>query len=121
MTDTSKGTPIIHSQESAEALVKMFGLLELLHTVDPFQNAVPCWLKFTSPQWLRERVNDACGTPNRHPFWVTVTFEDRGNWRTFQRDLWWFAFDRQHNAWYHFRTREEMMAHTNRPGLDIWA
>lgn len=75
----------------------------------------------TTPTWLHERVNDPYGTPNRHPFWETVAFEDVGNWRIFEDETGvWRAHDRQYNAWWHFPTRDEAVAHANGGSVDVW-
>lgn len=73
------------------------------------------------PDWLRERVNDCYGTPNKHAFWETVTCEIIGNYRVFQRDAKWYAYDRQYNAWYGFADLASVMAHVSKGSVDIWA
>lgn len=78
------------------------------------------WL---TPDWLHERANDPCGTPNGHPFWETVSYRPLHAWRIFERDGWWHGYDKLHNAWAHFETEDEAtgFADKNTRGIDIWA
>lgn len=73
------------------------------------------------PSWLGERVNDPYGTPNRHEFWTTVVAEQVGNYKVFERDGAWRAYDTQYNAWWNFPSREQAVAHANRGSVDVWA
>ena len=46
----------------------------------------------TKPEWLRERNNDPCGTPNNHPFWNTVEVTNiGGGCKVFQKNFVWFV------------------------------
>ena len=75
------------------------------------------------PAWLAERVNDPCGTPNRHPFWDAQPAERVGAWKLFERDGAWRAYDTRWNAWWQFPDREQAEAHAGEhpKGLDMWA
>jgi len=75
----------------------------------------------SQPAWLHERVNDPCGTPNKDPFWETQPFERRGNFKIFERDGVWYAYDVQYNAWWHFASQEEAHARADGGSVDVWA
>jgi hypothetical protein len=75
----------------------------------------------TMPGWLHERVNDPCGTTNRHPFWQTVDFERIGSFNVFKRDGVTYTYDRRHNAWYGFADLAAALAHIGEFGdVDPW-
>lgn len=76
--------------------------------------------KYRPPSWLYERNNDPYGTDNRHAFWQSVTFEQVGNWRIFERDGFWFGYDNRYNSWWHFDTRDEATEHAGRGSVDTW-
>ena len=77
---------------------------------------------YVSPGWLRERNNDGYGTPNKHPFWGSVDFEQVGTFKVFESDGWAFAYDGAHNAWYHFDTKANALSHIQEFGsVDVWA
>lgn len=71
-----------------------------------------------TPTWLHERVNDGYGTPGKHPFWGTVTFERIGDYKIFERDGTWYAYDTLHNAWLHYPGREQAVARAEGPRID---
>jgi hypothetical protein len=74
------------------------------------------------PHWLHQRVNDPYGTPNRHPFWEGVSFEQIGPWRIFERDGAWWAYQTRQNAWSTARpSREDAVTMTTGRPVDIWA
>ena len=81
----------------------------------------------TKPEWLRERNNDPCGTPNNHPFWNTVEVTNiGGDCKVFQKNG-WFVFDALHNAWYRMDDRLDALIHatklsngTSRTGRNPW-
>jgi hypothetical protein len=75
----------------------------------------------STPAWLRERVNDPYGTPNRHPFWKSVTVELIGPWKVFERDGTWYAYETRQNAWAHSPSRGEAVRIASGPSVDIWA
>jgi len=61
------------------------------------------------PEWLKERNNDPCGTPNNHPFWNTVDVTNiGGSCKVFEKDG-WFLFDTLYNAWYNADNRSDAM------------
>jgi hypothetical protein len=74
-----------------------------------------------SPEWLRERVNDPYGTPNKHPFWQTVEVEKVGNWKLFEKDGVWYGHDTLYNAWAHFASRDEAAEFASGGSVDVWA
>lgn len=75
-----------------------------------------------SPEWLRERVNDGYGTPNKHQFWDTVDAERIGLWKVFQKDGMWYGYKTTQNAWTRpMATREEVVAMATGRQVDIWA
>jgi hypothetical protein len=76
----------------------------------------------TTPAWLHERVNDSFGTPLTHEFWRTVNFMRVGIFLIFERDGWFYAYDRRYNSWAHFATASDAVAHAEAhpKGLDIW-
>lgn len=76
-----------------------------------------------SPDWLQERNSDPYGTPNRHPFWDTVDWEDVGDWRIFERDGSWFGYKRTQNAWSTPRPSREDILQMAAPEnqIDVWA
>ena len=51
------------------------------------------------PEWLKERNNDPCGTPNNHEFWDSVEVTMIGEMKVFEKDG-WRVFDPRYNAWY---------------------
>jgi hypothetical protein len=71
------------------------------------------------PEWLRERVNDGYGTPNRHQFWESVTFERIGAYKIFERDGVWYAYDTRWNGWWHFPNRDEAVTRAEAGPLDM--
>ena len=81
----------------------------------------------TKPEWLRERNNDPCGTPNNHPFWNTVEVTKIGDdCKVFQKNG-WFVFDALHNAWYRMDDRLDALIHatklsngSSRTGRNPW-
>ena len=75
----------------------------------------------TGPDWLRERNNDPCGTPNDHPFWAGVEVTRTNSWKLFERDGTWYGYDTQHNAWAHFPGQAEASAFAGKPAIDPWA
>ena len=85
---------------------------------------------YRTPEWLRERVNDRYGTPNKvlvdgvlvdNPFWQDVDFEVVGVWKLFERDGWWFGYKTTQNAWAHFATKADAITMASGPQVDIWA
>lgn len=73
------------------------------------------------PEWLHDRVNDGYGTPNKHPFWETVSFELVGVWKVFEKDGTWYGYKTTQNAWAHFKTRDEAVEMATGRQVDIWA
>lgn len=86
-----------------------------------------------SPDWLRERVNDPYGTPNKvmgddgeyadNPFWVENPYEDINDFRVIERDGKGYVMHRRQNYWMNFNSRDEAVAHARGAdgGLDMWA
>lgn len=74
-----------------------------------------------TPGWLHERVNDPYGTPNKHPFWATVSFELVTTWKVFERDGVWYAYDTRYNAWAHFPDKSQAVSHASGGSRDVWA
>jgi hypothetical protein len=75
-----------------------------------------------TPEWLRERTNDPCGTPNRHPFWESVNVQVVGVWKIFERDGAWFGYKTTQNCWTTPRpSRADVMAMATGPQVDVWA
>ena len=73
------------------------------------------------PAWLYERNNDPYGTPPKHPFWETVTFEKVGTHKVFERGGRWYAYDTRYNAWWNFATQAEALERAKGPAVDVWA
>jgi hypothetical protein len=74
-----------------------------------------------TPEWLRERNNDGCGTPNKHPFWDSVTFEIIGVWKIFEKDGVWYGYKTTQNAWAHFTDRADAIRMASAKQTDVWA
>lgn len=51
------------------------------------------------PEWLKERISDPYGTPNKHEFWDSVEVTVIGEMKVFEKDG-WRVYDQRYNAWY---------------------
>ena len=65
------------------------------------------------PEWLKERNNDPCGTPNNHEFWDSVEVTVIGAMKVFEKDG-WRVFDPRYNAWYTLPNRLDAMIHATK-------
>jgi hypothetical protein len=78
---------------------------------------------YVTPEWLRERVNDPYGTPNKNEFWNTVDVEKIGDFKIFEKDGIWFLYSTRQNYWMHFNSEQEAResASGDLGKLDMWA
>lgn len=74
-----------------------------------------------TPGWLHERVNDCYGTPEKHSFWETVSFEKIGIWKIFEKDGTWHGYKTTQNAWAHFTDRDDAVKMASGKQVDVWA
>ncbi len=65
------------------------------------------------PEWLKERNNDPCGTPNNHEFWDSVEVTVIGEMKVFEKDG-WRVFDPRYNAWYTLPNQLDAMIHATK-------
>lgn len=75
----------------------------------------------STPDWLRERVNDGYGTDNKHPFWKSVSVELIGVWKVFERDGIFYGYKTTQNAWATFKDHDDAVKTATGRQVDIWA
>lgn len=87
----------------------------------------------STPPWLRERVNDPYGTPNKaydkdkgeyydHPFWTENPPEVVGRYKIINKDGKWYGYDTSQNLWtVGFPDKQSVLDIANSPRLDMWA